>query len=173
MDQDTVIRLLMGQRGMLLGYINAIVRNPVLAEDVLQEVAIIALRKHGDLVDAQGFGPWIRTMARFQALNHLRKRDHAPLPLGDAVADLIDATWTGRDGTRDAERLDRLRHCMGTLTERAQELVRLRYHQDLSGNEIATVVKRPLNTVYVALARIHRSLAACMRRGTATGFGDG
>ena len=173
MDQDSVVGLMMAQRDMLIGYVDAIVRNTALAEDILQEVAIIVLRKHADLTDAQGFGPWIRSIARFQALNALRKRENAPLPLGETVADLIDIAWSDGDGTRDAKRIEWLRQCMETLTERAQELVRLRYHQDLSGAEIASVVKRPLNTVYVSLARIHRSLAECMHRRMAARTSDG
>jgi len=163
-DQETAVGLLLEKRAMLLGYLSSIVRDFALAEDLFQEIAIIVMRKHAELGRAEEFGVWARKIARFQALNALRKRDRGPQPIGDNLIDLLDAQWAASESSRPSEQVERLRHCLNTLTERSRKLVRMRYHDGISSGQIAEQLRKPLNTIYVALSRIHRSLAVCMQR---------
>ena len=48
--------------------------------------------------------------------------------------------------------------------QRARKLVDLRYRQNVSGKEVARKLSLPVNTVYVAMSRIHRTLSECVRR---------
>jgi DNA-directed RNA polymerase specialized sigma24 family protein len=61
-----VILLLRGQV-KLLAYIRAIVRDDHLAADVLQEIALLALRKCGELRDGRHFLAWMRLTSRHLA----------------------------------------------------------------------------------------------------------
>jgi RNA polymerase sigma-70 factor (ECF subfamily) len=161
-DQEALVRRLLAQRGMLLGYISSFVRDAHLAEDLFQDVTLVILRKGAELADPEGFAPWARKIARLEVLNALRKRERAPQPLDGAVLDLLDGHWT--EGERDASpAADALRSCLGRLSPRARRLVDLRYRDGVSGKELAARVAQPLNTVYVALARIHRALSDCLR----------
>jgi RNA polymerase sigma-70 factor (ECF subfamily) len=165
LDQGAALRLLLANRAMLIGYINAITGDPTLTEDVFQEVSIVVMDKHAQVDGAEGFRPWARTIARFQALKAVSRRRNAPLRLTDAVIDRLDAAWQAGDGgPARGDEIAALSHCLGKLTPRAQRLVQLRYHEDLPGARIAELLQRPLNTVYVAISRIHRALAECVRQ---------
>lgn len=164
LDQNGALRLLLANRAMLLGYINVITGDPTLTEDVFQEVSIVVMEKFPQVQDLEGFRPWARTIARFQSLKAVNKRRANPVILAGEVIDRLDQAWEehDRDDPR-ASSVAALERCIAKLTPRAQELVQLRYHEDLSGQHIADRLRKPLNTIYVAISRIHRTLAECVR----------
>jgi RNA polymerase sigma-70 factor (ECF subfamily) len=164
LDQTAALRLLLANRSMLLGYINVITGDPTLTEDVFQEVSIVVMEKFPDVQDHDGFRPWARTIARFQALKAVNKRRANPVILSGEVIDRLDQAWDLHDSEDPrTSTVAALERCIAKLTPRAQELVNLRYHQDLSGQHIAERLRKPLNTIYVAISRIHRTLAECVR----------
>ncbi len=77
LDQDTALRLLLDHRGMLLGYVNSIVRDQHLAEDVFQEVSLLVVRKHRGIPARESFPGWVRRAARLEALSALRRKRRA------------------------------------------------------------------------------------------------
>lgn len=165
LDRTSALRLLLANRGMLIGYINAITGDPNLTEDVFQEVSIVVLEKCGQLHDVEGFKPWSRTIARFQSLKAVNRRSAGPIALGDDLIDLIDTQWQSVDRSDDhADELAALRLCLTRISPRAKQLVRMRYHDNLPGVRIAEILGQPINTVYVTISRIHRSLADCVRQ---------
>jgi RNA polymerase sigma-70 factor (ECF subfamily) len=158
--QDVLVRLLLSERAMLLGYIGSLVRDSHLAEDIFQDVALIVLRKRDELSDSSGFPVWARKIARLESMNVLRRETKLPRPLDQSVLDVLDRHWTQSDeGPAPAA----LRACVTRLTERSRKLVELRYRDGLSGKRLAERLAQPLNTVYVTLARIHRALSECVR----------
>lgn len=164
LDPASALRLLLANRAMLLGYINVITGDPTLTEDVFQEVSIVVMEKFAMVQDLDGFRPWARTIARFQALKAVNKRRANPVLLAGEVIDRLDQAWEEHDREDPrASSVAALERCIAKLTPRAQELVQLRYHEDLSGQHIADRLRKPLNTIYVAISRIHRTLAECVR----------
>jgi RNA polymerase sigma-70 factor (ECF subfamily) len=162
LDQDTALQLLLGRRAMLIGYIKSIVRDPHLAEDVFQNVALLVVRKREAIPSAEAFPGWARRAARFEALAALRKRSRAPKPMGEEVLDVLDEQWSA-DETPDEERARALRGCLEKLSPKSRELVRARYAEGVDGKALAHRLGKPANTIYVALSRIHRKLAECVR----------
>jgi RNA polymerase sigma-70 factor (ECF subfamily) len=166
-DGTAALRLLLINRGMLLGYINAITGDPTLSEDVFQEVSIVVLDKHAMLTSSEGFKPWARTIARFQALKAVARRRSGPVMLSGDIMDLLDTSWSALDedsaALADQERLAALRSCLTRITPRARRLVEMRYFENLPGARIAELLGKPLNTIYVAISRIHRALGECVR----------
>jgi RNA polymerase sigma-70 factor, ECF subfamily len=159
-EQEVLVRRLLAERAMLLGYIASIVRDPHGVEDVFQDVALIVLKKRDELDDPSGFPAWARKVARLEALNAVRRRAKAPRPLDESVQDALDLRWNAGDGGGSA---DALRTCLDRLSPRARLVVELRYRDDLSGQGLADRLAQPLNTVYVTLSRIHRALSDCLR----------
>ena len=163
LNQDKLLRLLMSHRGMLLGYITSITGDPHLAEDVLQDSSLIILKKGSQLEGEAGFAPWARRIARLEALNARRKSDRLPSVLTEGTLDKLESAWDQNE--TDETLREQLRTCMQKLTPNARSIVELRYHQGVTGKALADRLKRPLNTVYVALTRIHKTLADCVRAG--------
>jgi len=164
LEHDHVLRLLLSGRALLLAYIQTIVRDGHLAEDVFQEVSVLALNKRDEIADETHFRGWIRRAARLEALAALRKHERLPSALSEQVLDALEAQWDNYDNEWAARRVDALRQCLGRLTDNAQRLVRLRYHDGISGVALAEQFGKPVNTIYVALSRIHRTLADCVER---------
>ena len=164
LQHDTVVRLLLSGRLGILAYIRSIVRDFDLAEDIFQEVSMLALAKRKKIRDADHFAGWIRQAARYESLSMLRKRRGLPSLLSESTLDLLDATWDHDDSEAQNQRIEALHDCIGELTERSQSIVNLRYIQGMKGAELACVLQRPVNTVYVALSRIHRFLGDCVRK---------
>ena len=159
--RDIAVRLLLSDRGRLLGYIRSIVRDEHIAEDVFQAISILVIEKCDEIADEAHFRGWIRTAARLEALSAGRKRASAPQSLDGHVHDLLDSTWQENDPGPDADRMSALRTCLEKLSPYARKLVQLRYVEGVSGQELANRVGRKLGTASTGLSRAHNSLAQC------------
>lgn len=169
LPEDQILRLLLTGRTLLLAYIRSIVRDPHLAEDIFQDVSIVALRKRDEIVDETHFRAWVRRTARLEAMNVLRREQKQRVALPQAVLDALESHWDNRDQEIVRQRAEWLAECLGRLSQRAQQLVRWRYGDGTSPGQLAERLGRPINTIYVALTRIHRALAECVRRKAAAG----
>jgi RNA polymerase sigma-70 factor (ECF subfamily) len=147
-----------------LAYIRSIVRDSHLAEDIFQDVSIVALRKREEIIDETHFGAWVRRTARLEAMNVLRREQKRRVAPPAAVLDLLDNHWDNRDLEVARQRSEWLGECLDRLSDRASQLVRWRYVDGASPGQLAERLGRPINTIYVALTRIHRTLAECVRR---------
>lgn len=171
-DHDQAIKALMAERAPLLGYIRAIVGDPHLAEDIFQDVVLVVVKKGAPADDAARFPAWIRTVARYEALGALRKR-HQQVPFDDALLDAFDAQWAAcEEAEPHRPAVEALRACLERLSPTSRKLVAAKYERSQSGEQIAAEVGRPVNTVYVALTRIHKALADCVRGRLARGAAD-
>lgn len=159
-----IVRQVFADRGKLYGYILSILPDAHLAEDVLQEVSIRAVEKRQEIRDLDALGSWLRSTARFEALNALRKHNRGPLCLDQTVLDQLDKQWKRYDETPSSAMLDALRHCMGQLNDYGHRLLQLRYTEGLVGPKLADAMGKKHNTVFVALSRVHATLTDCVTK---------
>lgn len=164
MQVDEAVSRMFGERDRLLGYIMSLAGDRDLAEDVLQEVAVVVVERIGHGEEVTHFSAWLRGIARNKMHEALRGRRQTPLHLDQAALEDLEARWHDQDAIDDARLRHALRACLNRLGGRARELVNLRYFRGLSGIEVARQLRKPVNTVYVGLSRIHRSLTGCIRR---------
>jgi RNA polymerase sigma-70 factor (ECF subfamily) len=163
-QQDVVVQLLLTHRGKLVGAIRAMVADEHLAEDIFQEVSIAAICKCDEITDVDHFAPWVRSAARLEALTALRNRNRLPRALTADVLDALEQHWQRFDRQPDTDLTDALKNCLERLSPYAKQLVETRYTHGKRGSDLATALRRSLNTVYVALTRVHRSLRDCLRQ---------
>lgn len=164
MEQQHLASCLMRDRAKLFAFIWAIVHDEHLAEDVLQDVSALVLEKHMEIENEAHLLGWMRRAARFLSFKALDKQRRRPLSLDEAVIDLLDRHWEDLDRQSSSDRVDALRDCLGKLSPYASQLVRLRYAEGLSGHSLAKAVERKIDTVYVALSRIHRAIRECIEQ---------
>ncbi len=169
MDRARAAELLESRRPLLLVYIRAIVGARQPCEDILQEAAVICLRKHDEIPDDAAFEGWIRRVCRFAALKHLERHRREHATTAERLAILAESELTEAAEDVAADRLAALRGCLERLPAHARKLIHLRYVEECPGEEIARQLGRPINTVYVTLSRLHKTLADCVR--TAMGQG--
>ncbi|MGA2048493.1 MAG: sigma-70 family RNA polymerase sigma factor [Terracidiphilus sp.] len=121
-----------------------VLREPSLAEDVMQEVLLQVWKRPQSFVAQRGnLAAWLSVVARNRAIDVLRKR--SPLdPLGDLpLPDPRDMTVEHEQGWM----LDKVRTAMDALPADQQGPLELAYFEGLSHTEIAERTGSPLGTV--------------------------
>jgi RNA polymerase sigma-70 factor (ECF subfamily) len=126
--------------------------DPALAEDAAQEALIRIWRRADACVSPEAPEPWMRSIARREALRLVgRRRDH---DLDGSEAEQVSPT------TSDNECLV-VRQAVRRLREPDRLVLFMRYWRDLSHHEIAERLGTPEGTAKV---RLHRARKALQRQ---------
>lgn len=157
-----ILKLILRQRLQLLAYARAIVRDIQKAEDVFQEVSILAIKKKNEFKEINALPAWLRRTTRFKALAIIRDQTRECTDtISPEVLDTIDAYWEATE-SQNNRRIELLGECIEQLTENSQEIISLRYFKGMKGKDVAISLGRKVRTVYMALTRIHRTLRGCV-----------
>jgi RNA polymerase sigma-70 factor, ECF subfamily len=139
------------------------VNSPHDADDIAQEVFLTAHRRLNELDGSQSLGPWLRTVAFFILKNHQRKLQRSPNSTVEEIALLADdALIQDEPDDRDEARMAAMQLCLGKLEAPARDLIRLRYEEDLSLQEIGMRLNRKHSALTMALHRLRQSLRDCV-----------
>jgi|SRR6516165_1821276 RNA polymerase sigma-70 factor (ECF subfamily) len=147
----------------LYSYALVLSRNQAEAEDLVQETCLRALRAMERLRRDSNVKSWLFTILRNIWLNQLRQRKTAPdmveLEADERVADR--AVDSSRDPhaayVSDLER-EQVRRAVERLPLEFREIILLREYEELSYEEIATMLQCPVGTVMSRLARARTKL---------------
>ena len=148
---------------IVAGYINAVVADFQEAEDLLQNVAVILLRKFPEYDAQRPFVAWAIGIAKREVL--MARRHHARNSLcyqADLLERISEAYQELAPEFEDRSRA--LRDCLRSVKGRAGELLRLRYEELLKPNAIATRVGIAVVAVRVMLSRTRATLRECIER---------
>ncbi len=122
----------------------AILGNEQDALDLSQEAFIRAYRFLHRFDVTRPFFPWFYRILKNRCLSFLRKRKRqAEVSIDDVF---------GLSGPEiDRDRIRMVRECVATLPENHLEIIRLRYYQGLSYQEIADLLGKPIGSVMSGL----------------------
>lgn len=162
MDRETVIRTLVSDRAKLLAYVWSMVRDDHAAEDLYQDVIVVAMGQIETFNDSLHVLKWSRVTLRNKALEHLRKKRSAAAVLSADVLDALEIHWTEHDATPAGDMTEALRHCLALLTGNARQLVDMRYGKGMRGADIAASTGKTPHSIYVALSRAYKVLGDCI-----------
>jgi RNA polymerase sigma-70 factor, ECF subfamily len=123
------------------------------AQDVVQETFLTAYKKLGELRNGALFGPWIRKIARRQAIEISRSVKRRE----DAKQQIQNENAASDDGEIDALNRNLLDAVM-RLPEHERTVVMLRYFDNHSTKVISEITGRPIGTVTMQLSRAHARL---------------
>ena len=165
LDSPQIVRLLMAERGKLFSYIWAIVGDAHLAEDVFQDVSLLAIEKGCDVTDEPQFRVWLRRTARFKSLKAIHQLKHRPAPLDDSVIEKLEEYWVQYDVTPESDLVEMLRECIRLLTPNGRKLMVLRYVKGMRTSQIAKRLKRQIATVSRAIGGAIRVYTTACARG--------
>ncbi len=135
--------------------------DPHEAEDLAQEVFLIAFRKLGDFDVARPMSAWLRGIAANVLRNRLRKREAAPAESPELLEQGAARLEEERGGGPLAQALQQ---CLDHLEPRARELVERRYGRGDSVGDICRDLQRQHSAVTMALHRIRQQLRQCIQR---------
>lgn len=72
--------------------------------------------------------------------------------------ELLEAGWDAGNSSAAEEDADHLHACINRLSPHARAVIRVRYTGGLSGARVAETLQIQVQSVYIALACIHRAL---------------
>ena len=132
------------------------------AEELAQDVFVRAFQHLADFdPERASFSTWLSRIAHNTALNHLRSRGFAPLPLDEGQYTPPDGVGWAQDSdeaTSEADRLSRLDEAIDHLRPEERSLLHLRYYEGRSLGEIAEVMAVREGPLANRLQRIRQKL---------------
>jgi RNA polymerase sigma-70 factor, ECF subfamily len=165
-DAGLLDELIVRYQHRLLRYLLYLTSNREMAEDLFQEVWMRVLVRGAQFNGQARFDTWLFTIARNLVIDQRRKRTMSSLdelfegksdddrPMSFEVADDEPTPFDRFSNLEDRERIAGALMQLDTLH---REVLVLRFHEELSLEEIAKVTRSPLSTVK---SRLYRGLAA-------------
>jgi RNA polymerase sigma-70 factor (ECF subfamily) len=159
-------QLIIRYQHRLLRYLLFLTSSRELAEDLFQEVWMRVLVRGGQFNGKARFDTWLFTIARNLVIDYRRKRTLSSLdelfegagdddrPMSFEVSDTQPTPFDNFASLEDRQRVAEALLHVDTLY---REVLVLRFHEEMSLQEIATVTRAPLSTVK---SRLYRGLAA-------------
>ncbi len=145
-------------QGRLLRYLVRLVKEQAIAEDLFQLTWLRVMEKIRSYDSSRDFAPWLFTIARHLALDHLRRYQpeslDEPLPSGDSREELLPREATGAmEALLAEERAILVAQAMLELPLIFREVLSLRFEEEMKLEEIADFLRIPLSTVKSRLRR--------------------
>ncbi len=170
-DPQTVLavqQLFIKHTNHLRGLINSLFPDFDMADDVLQEVFLVITQKAATYQVDRDFRGWAYGIAKRKALEHGR-RYHGKVGVlsPETIALLCDAKPEDEENALTDDS-GRLAQCLEKLSPRMQEMVAMRYQEDIAPGIIAEKLSWTSDAVYVALSRARSLLRKCMDSGKTT-----
>lgn len=141
-DRDALESLLRGVQPSLRRYLAGLA-GATDADDLLQDVLVIVVRRIGSIEDPKLFRPWVFRVASREAFRHIRKRRRWQ-ERHDDEAQLEDVA---APETRPPD--DQLRALLAadTISPASRAVLILHFQEELSLPEVAAILDLPLGTV--------------------------
>lgn len=136
-------------------------QNPSEADEIAQNALIRAWRHRGKLRDKARLREWLTSIVRREAFREFERA--RPDPVGMKT---IELRTDGADDERVLDTVERadIRAAIGCLSEREQEVLRMRYDEDLTESVISHRLSIPEGTVKVRLHRARCKLRRAIER---------
>ncbi len=154
--------LLLRYKSKVYTYIYLIVRSRELAEDIFQDTFIkaIATIQQGRYIESGRFLAWINRIAHNLIIDHFRREKNENTFSADAVDyDIANNARLSEKSVEDTmsneQVLADVVHLIDLLPKTQQNVIRMRYFEDLSFKEIAEKTNVSINT---ALGRMRYAL---------------
>jgi RNA polymerase sigma-70 factor (ECF subfamily) len=135
---------------LVYGLVLRIVQQAATSEEVVQDIFLQLWRNAGQYDSSRGpFVPWLLTLARNRALDHLRLKSERQRRREDLPAELptVVAAPQFEKELDDRRRAERVRALMASLHPQQKRAIELAYFEGMSHSEIAAAMREPLGTV--------------------------
>ena len=151
----------------LFQFITRFVRNPAVAEDLVQETFIQVYQSASGFDPSRKFRPWVFTIAANKARDFLRgkvRRKEVSLSTGSNIDEsqdvsylefLSDESMSPSDNLLADEERNQVRAIISKMPENLREILVLGYYHKFPYKEIADMLEIPLGTVK---SRLHAAV---------------
>jgi RNA polymerase sigma-70 factor, ECF subfamily len=162
-DPELLDRLIERYQHRLLRYLFFLTGNRELAEDIFQETWIRVMERGRQYNGKAKFDTWLFAIARHLVIDWSRKKTTASLEAlqeqygSEQAFDVPASGPSPFDAVTSRENRESVQAALSQLDSVHREVLVLRFHEELSLDEIASVTSAPLSTVK---SRLYRGLAA-------------
>lgn len=157
--------LVRDHQARLRTYIFSRTGNRDLADDLVQEVFLIAWKNFEKYDRSRSPLPWLLGIARNEVRGHWRKkvRENVREELQAMAAEklLERDEMAGEEKLADA-RVAALRRCLEELPSKSSELIQMMYGNRLNCEQIAQRIEANGGMIRMALFRVRRALRSCV-----------
>lgn len=153
----------------VLNYMRLRVGDEALAQDLTAQTFERALTRLHALRDESTFGGWLFAIARTELAGYFRR--HRPQVSPEQIAHLSTTGLSVEQQVEHIQEIVTLSAALSTLSEREQEIIRLKFVAGLTNRAIGKMLRMRENTVAVILYRALRKLREKLDDQTQQTFG--
>jgi RNA polymerase sigma-70 factor, ECF subfamily len=146
----------------LFSGVYVLIRNYTDAEDVMQQASVVMWSKFDEYREETNFVAWAFSVARFEALNFLKRERRYRKHFSEAFQMRLAATLAGVHAETADVRNDLLKKCVEKLPESQRDLLNACYGDDATIAEVAEDLGRSTHSVYSSLRNIREKLLDCV-----------
>lgn len=144
-------------------FISSLVRNFHDADDILQNVAAIVVRKREEYDTRKPFDGWVINIAKLEVLKYRRTAARDRHQFSQQVLEELASTFEQESSFTD-DRREALAHCLGEVSGNPRRAIRLRYFEGIKPAEIGRRLGMSANSASVMLHRTRKALHDCVAR---------
>ncbi len=161
--QDDFVQLIAAHSSKLMSFIRILTMNKHdEAEEVFQLTCMVLWQKFHQYDASGNFLAWACRIAHFERLKLQESKRRVKLLGDDAIEALATAAMP--ISLELSERRSALAECLTKLPDLDHDLIRQRYFEGCSVQEIADRLGRSTHAVYRELSRVHGLLSRCIDR---------
>ncbi len=162
-DEEAFARLVRATQRMVSSVALAVTRDVQLSEDIAQDTYLKAWQKLAGMSYPDSFLPWLRQVTRNGAIDHLRRRRHRELELGDSDTRVTDARHAGPGPEAlllSAKQAETLALALDRIPDESREVLLLFYREGQSSRQVADLLGLSDGAVRKRLQRAREFLQA-------------
>ena len=164
--RNRVLKEALGCRVELMAYARAVLGNYAAAEDVVQEALPVVVKKFDQFQEGTSMLAWCRAIVRLEVLRMRqqwqRDRTLAERLLDDAIDAAFEQFQTAKRRDDVESWRQALERCVEQVPERGRRVLKSRFVDELSYQQIGERVGMTLEAVRKALFRLKKQVRACV-----------
>lgn len=156
------LELLTQHQRKLYGYIYSFVPNAADSDDLLQETNLVLWRKSHQYKMGTNFTAWACQIAYLNIKNFFKTKGRNRVCFDEELLSELTDLQIARIDTHTVH-ATLLINCLGKLSAKSREIVRLRYDGNHRIKDIADQLGRPIGSIHNALINIRLKLWKCVQ----------
>ena len=151
-------RLLKENQARIHVYIRVFIPHWADADDILQETALVMWQKFDTYITGSDFAAWGIGIARNFVMKLNKRRFDKRIKFSSDIVGLLEEIAVMDADEREDDRAQAIQQGLARLSKTDAELIALKYKKGYTVVEIAQKTGRPLQGLYKAMTRIHKTL---------------
>lgn len=162
LNEQQILQALMQARTRLSAAAWLVVHDTHAAEDIFQNVALKAMTREVNFEAEAALLSWAFITARREGIDWLRRHKRETTGLETEILEKLEQEWLTSPARPAGARIDALRDCLESAPEASRRLLKLRYFDGFSCEEVAEQMSIGLNAIYKRVSRLHIGLKECI-----------